>query len=435
MSIIEYNWKYPKKLEPVFNYNGRYIVLEGGRSGGKSHFLVRKFLEDRLYKKRDLLCLREYQRTLKQSNYKLFKNVIDKYNLPYKVYSDAFISLLTGSEIVFEGMNNLTADNIKSYEGFADAWVEEGQNFSIPSFELLDPTIRQEDSQIYVSMNRKVLKGDVLQHIRDTFPDDYLAIHIDYLDNPFCPQSIIQAAESYRINKPDKYRIIWRGQPLKDYENLVVQDWSSANIRTIKYSPNYDLHITCDFNYSPNCWILAHTSADKAYYFKEYCMDMRTEDLIKKVLDDYPHDGRIVINGDASGKKNTSNSKYSDYTLIMNELIRRGYKEECNTVRSGKRFTFDVHKSNGSRKARFDAFNAKIKNLNGIPEIFIDTKQCPQLAMNMTELKVIPGTSDFATPTRTELNKEPELRFLGHPFDAASYLVEFYWPIEIEDKD
>ena len=29
-------------------------------------------------------------------------------------------------------------------------------------------------------------------------------------------------------------------------------------------------------------------------------MDMRTEDLIKVILDDYPHKGRIVINGDAS---------------------------------------------------------------------------------------------------------------------------------------
>ena len=39
------------------------------------------------------------------------------------------------SEIVFKGMNDLTADGIKSYEGFSDAWIEEAQNFSLNSFQ------------------------------------------------------------------------------------------------------------------------------------------------------------------------------------------------------------------------------------------------------------------------------------------------------------
>ena len=67
--------------------------------------------------------------------------------------------------------------------------------------------------------------------------------------------------------------------------------------------------------------------------------------------------------------------------------------------------------------------------------IYIDPVKCPQLLMNMTELQVIPGTSDFATPTKTELIRNPDLRFLGHPFDAAGYLVNFYWGIKPVYKD
>ena len=66
---VEFNWQYPEKLKTVFDFKGRYIILKGGRSSAKSHFVARKTLEDRLYKKRDLLCVREFQTNLEQSNF------------------------------------------------------------------------------------------------------------------------------------------------------------------------------------------------------------------------------------------------------------------------------------------------------------------------------------------------------------------------------
>lgn len=70
--MTEFIFEYPEKLEPVFDFTGRYIVLAGGRSSSKSHFVARKILTDTLAEKRDIICLREFQANLKQSNYKLF---------------------------------------------------------------------------------------------------------------------------------------------------------------------------------------------------------------------------------------------------------------------------------------------------------------------------------------------------------------------------
>ena len=46
--------------------------------------------------------------------------------------------------IIFQGMQDSTAESIKSLEGFDVAWVEEAQTLSARSLSLLRPTIRKD---------------------------------------------------------------------------------------------------------------------------------------------------------------------------------------------------------------------------------------------------------------------------------------------------
>ena len=130
MSEINFNYKYPEIFEPVFNFSGRYILLTGGRDSGKSWVTGHKLLENGLYTKRDVICAREHQDSIEKSSYKLLTNIVKKYNLPYKITKEEIISLTTGASFVFVGLSDITADNIKSYEGYADVWLEEAQNIS-----------------------------------------------------------------------------------------------------------------------------------------------------------------------------------------------------------------------------------------------------------------------------------------------------------------
>ena len=79
-------------------------------------------------------------------------------------------------------------------------------------------------------------------------------------------------------------------------------------------------------------------------------------------------------------------------------------------------------------KNRIAAFNAKIKNAAGERGLFISPK-CEKLLYNIKNLRYIEGTSRIDIPTYTQIKQSKELKFLSHPFDAASYLVDFYWPI------
>jgi hypothetical protein len=450
---VEFNFDYPEKLHPAIVTKKRYIVLKGGRGGGKSHFIARRHLAKRLCQKRDLLCVREYQRNLEQSNYKLFKNLIIYYGLPFEIRADKIISRTTGSEIIFEGMNNLTEHNIKSYEGFHDAWIEEAQKFSRASFQLLDPTIREEDSQIDVTMNPIFEDDAVLDEIRSVHPDDCLIIHINYNDNPFCPSSIIKQAEDYRKNKPEEYRHLFLGHPRTGSGLRVVKDWTAQNEKDIPYRKDLPIVIGMDFNRNPMAWVLAHKDKEAIYFFDEFVKDnIWVRPCIKQFLDLYDsHEGGFILCGDSSGNQLRSEGEGSCWLEVNNEFIKRGFKQimpdeveagefwdaekkEWVSTQGGKYFAFNLSGANPSRSARFNAFNNLIVDELGQRNLFINKEKCVWLYYNIKNLKQKAGSNEFDIPTITQVKNDPtfinELKYLGHSYDSASYIVYKYWPAE-----
>ena len=71
--------------------------------------------------------------------------------------------------IIFQGMQDSTAESIKSLEGFDIAWVEEAQTLSARSLSLLRPTIRKEGSELWANWNPRRKKDaidDFLRRVR-----------------------------------------------------------------------------------------------------------------------------------------------------------------------------------------------------------------------------------------------------------------------------
>jgi hypothetical protein len=266
---------------------------------------------------------------------------------------------------------------------------------------------------------------------------------------------------------------IWQREfllnPIENCGKTVVDNWDDTsidgNVRSTRYVPyipkkfsplgkdeENDLYITCDFNVSPNCWEIAHVTnkiengkyvldsrgdkiPEKVYFFDEFCVDMYTEELIKVVMDKYcGHPSRIVIMGDASGNNESAASTKTNFKHIENELIRRGFLPESNGRKRGKRFLFRLTRSNSSRLERFSAWNKMVLD----PEtkerrIIIDKVNCPKLNYNCLELQIVPNTeSKYYEPALTVIQKYPDMRFLGHPYDAASYLVDNLFHVEKE---
>ena len=420
---INYDWQYSKIFEPVFNWDKRYIALSGGRASGKSWFVAHFVLENLMYKKIDVLCAREHQNSIQESNYKLFVKIINKYKLPYTIYNSKIVSNTTGATIVFIGLSDITADNVKSYEDFKLVWLEEAQKISKKSWTNLNPTIRAKGSQIILTMNPETTheKHPIMSELTTIFEDQTLHIHANYYDNPFASDEIIQMAELTKKNKPEEYKIVWLGIPDDNMGNNIVKGFTKDNVRPLFYQEKLDLHISCDFNYDPMCWVMFHKDQNKMYVFDEL-VEEHTSTLIcaKKLIERYPnHKGNIILNGDAAGMQRNcahTNPDMTNFYIIKREL--ENYYKKSVDLR--------IRKGNPHKIKRFEAFNNMIKRYDGEICFYIDPR-CKWTIFNLENAKFKEGTREVDEPTPAQIQKNKELKFLIHPLDAVSYPAEYYW--------
>ena len=90
-----------------------------------------------------------------------------------------------GGVIIFQGMQDHTAEIIKSLEGFKIAWIEEAQTLSQRSLALLRPTIRTSGSEIWASWNPRRKSDAIDEFLRQKQPDGAVVVEANWRDNPW----------------------------------------------------------------------------------------------------------------------------------------------------------------------------------------------------------------------------------------------------------
>ncbi|PPC95230.1 MAG: PBSX family phage terminase large subunit [Methylotenera sp.] len=209
-------------LEPA-----RYKGAHGGRGSGKSHNFGDLWLEENVTDKYDFVCLRETLKSLEFSVKKLLEEKIAAFNAgAYFDVQDRRILSKHGGVTIFEGMQNHTADSIKSLEGFDRAWFTEAQRASDKSLTLLRPTIRKDGSQLWFDWNPENETDPIDQLLRgENPPKDAIVVQANYLDNPFLPDVLREEMEFDRARDPDKYAWVWLGQYKQNSEARVFKNW------------------------------------------------------------------------------------------------------------------------------------------------------------------------------------------------------------------
>lgn len=203
------------KFRPLLTEHYRYKLYWGGRAGGKSYAFADCLLLLARSKKLFVACVREVQNSIKDSVYKLLKDRAEYYNFTeFCFYEDRIENTVTGSKFIFKGLKDQNSQNIKSLEGVDICWIEEGQSISKASFEILDPTIRKINSEIWVSMNREEENDPIWKAIA-AHPDEHTFVcRINYDENPYCPEEMKYLAEKCKAENPDDYEHIWLGAPV-----------------------------------------------------------------------------------------------------------------------------------------------------------------------------------------------------------------------------
>jgi len=223
-------------FEPLL-YPARYRAAHGGRGSAKSHFFAGLLVEETASRKTDAICLREIQKSIRFSVKKTVEEKIASMNAGYYFdVQDEIIKTIHGGVILFQGMQNHTADSIKSLEGFRIAYLEEAQAFSQVSLDLLRPTFRNEDSEIWAAWNPRLPTDPIDQLLRPPegvpLPPRATVIRVNYTDNPWFPSVLREEMEYDKRRDPDKYAHIWLGEYQRNSEARVFKNWRIAEFET-----------------------------------------------------------------------------------------------------------------------------------------------------------------------------------------------------------
>ena len=202
--------EFPDKLQFLFEPR-RYKVAYGGRGGAKSWGFARALLILGASKPLRILCAREIQKSIKDSVHQLLKDQIVALGLQsfYTVTNTSIIGK-NGTQFGFEGLkHNIT--NIKSWEGADIAWVEEAHTVSKSSWDVLIPTIRKENSEIWLSFNPELEEDETYQRFVVSPPPNSQVVKINWDDNPWFPDVLREEKDYLRQKDPAAYENVWEG--------------------------------------------------------------------------------------------------------------------------------------------------------------------------------------------------------------------------------
>lgn len=203
-------------FEPLL-HPGRYKGAWGGRGSGKSHFFAGLIAEMHLLQPgRRTVCIREVQKSLARSAKQLIEDKLSAFGLVgaqgFKVFREV-IETPGDGVITFTGMQDHTADSVKSLEGFDCAWIEEAQSLSDRSMSLLRPTIRKEGSELWFSWNPQRPTDAVDMLLRgDKLPTGATVVKANWSDNPWRPKTLEQERRDCLDSTPERYGHIWEGE-------------------------------------------------------------------------------------------------------------------------------------------------------------------------------------------------------------------------------
>ena len=211
----------------------RYKGAHGGRGSGKSHFFAGLMVESALLTPGFRgVCIREVQKSLKESAKRLIEDKISEHDIGglFEV-QEAQIKTPGGGSIIFQGMQDHTAESVKSLEAFDVAWVEEAQSLSQRSLTLLRPTIRKEGSELWFSWNR-TRKNDPVDALLTgpSPPTGAVIVHANWRDNPWFPSVLERERADDLRDRPDQYAHIWEG----DYAKVTEGAYYAADLTKAK---------------------------------------------------------------------------------------------------------------------------------------------------------------------------------------------------------
>ena len=428
---------YEKYMPLLYMDNKEFdtFVFTGGRGSMKTGHVCRGVLLAMLRSPKRVAVFRETKISTEESLYIELTTLINSEfkDRGFEYTKNRIWHKRMGSELFFLGLQDKNQNAREALKGLAQVdilVIDEAQAVSAAVWDVLLKTIRKEGAVLIAIYNRieddlPVESALFLDYDNMSAPDKTYFVEVNYpelMHLGVLSEKFLSYAELVKKNKPDEYERDYLNKPKGANVAKVVKYWSKDNINEdIRYCDDLDIYWSLDFNVNPAMSTLAHFDGKKFFIFDELVLNnVITQDVVDEFIRRYPPEnvkGVVQICGDASGKYRKTQSRYSDYAIIVNTLAKAGYH-----------YNLNLRPFNPPILARINAFNKQVLTDAGERNVLVHPR-CKWLIYNMRKLKFKEGTSLIDAPTPAQIEDDDDKLYLGHIFDAVSYMVEFFKPV------
>lgn len=242
--------EFPRKLKFLFQSH-RYKVLYGGRGGLKSWQIARAHILTAMQRPWRVLCCRELMLSLEESVHELIGNQIQLLGLEdsWVIEKGRIFTKDGRSEFAFSGLRN--AANLKSYEDFDCAWIEEAANVSKRSWDILIPTIRKPGSEIWVSFNPELDTDETYKRFVLHPPTGAMVVKTSWRDNRWLSKELRQEIDDCQRNRPDDFLWIYEGHTKATMDGAIYADelrtlTAAGRITSVPWTPGKAVEVFYD---------------------------------------------------------------------------------------------------------------------------------------------------------------------------------------------
>lgn len=212
----------------------KYKVCYGGRGSGKSMVVAEILIELARRTKTVILCVREFQGSIEDSVHKLLAETIDRlgYTDQFDVQKKTIIHLGTGASFIFMGIKN-NPTKVKSVQGVGVCWIEEAENVTASSWDILVPSVRgDKNAKFFITFNPKNILDATYQRYVVNPPASACVLKANYSDNIYFDESPLrEEMEECKKRDYDLYLHIWEGEPVADSEFAIIKPkWINAAV-------------------------------------------------------------------------------------------------------------------------------------------------------------------------------------------------------------
>lgn len=205
-----------------------------------------------------ILCCREVMNSLRESVREELKGRIEALGMEsfYNVLENE-IRGINGTLFIFAGLGGLSVDSIKSYSNIDIAWVEEAHAVSKRSWDMLIPTIRKENSEIWVTFNPEMDSDDTYQRWVVNPMRGAKVVKTSWRDadaHGWFPDSENDKRLHCKQYQPDDYPNIWEGEPRAAVTGAIYPREMSALVAQrradrVPYDPMLPVHTVWDLGW------------------------------------------------------------------------------------------------------------------------------------------------------------------------------------------